>query len=100
VLSSLLFVGLNVADAYLTRVAIGTGFATEGNMSLVAQAFGSNMLAKALLSVLAVLVMNRIGNSWSLWLANLGMFGVVFWNAAVCFAMSMPGAAWRIVIPF
>jgi hypothetical protein len=95
----LLFVWLNMADGYLTKIAINAGFGTEGNLSLVAQVLGSNVLAKALLSVLAVLVMRRLNNNWCLWLANLCMFGVVMWNAAVCFAMSMASATSMVAMP-
>ena len=99
-LGDLLFVWLNVADGYLTKVAIGAGFGSEGNLSPVAQALGSNVLAKALLSVLAILLMRRLDKNWCLWLANLVMFGVVVWNAAVCFTGAMVSVTPRVAMPF
>ena len=99
-LGDLLFVWLNVADAYLTKVAIDAGFGIEGNLSSVAQALGSNVLAKALLSVLVILLMRWLNKNWCLWLANLIMFGVVVWNAAVCFAMAMVSVTPRVAMPF
>ena len=99
-LGDLLFVWLNVADAYLTRVAIGAGFGIEGNLSPVAQALGSNVLAKALLSVLAILLMRWLNKNWCLWLANLVMLGVVVWNAEVCFAMAMASVTPMVALPF
>lgn len=99
-LGELLFVCLNVADGYLTKVAIDAGFGIEGNLSPVTQAFGSNVLAKTLLSVLVILFLRWVDKNWCLWLANLSMFGVVVWNAAVCFAMAMISLTPRVVTAF
>ena len=90
---SLLFIGLNVVDACLTNAVVGEGFASEGNISPFAQAFGSNLLLKVLLSIFVVLVMHWVNKGWVFWLANLGMFAVVSWNAWLFFTMSMWGGA-------
>jgi hypothetical protein len=99
-ISELLFVDFNVADAYFTRVVVSAGFAAEGNLSPVAQTLGSSMLAKALLAAVAILIMRRFGGNWCLWLANIGMFGVVLWNGMVYAVMIIRASTPVMRLPF
>jgi nicotinamide riboside transporter PnuC len=99
-ISELLFVGLNVADACFTRVVVSAGLGTEGNLSLVAQTLGSNILAKALLAAVAILIMRRFGGNWCLWLANIGIFGVVLWNGMIYAVMIMCKSTSVMLLPF
>ena len=79
IVSGLLFIGLNVADAWLTRQALAMG-AFELNQ--VAVHFGDSMLIKGLLALGVVLALVRFGKPKLLWPLNLGMFAVVLWNSA------------------
>jgi|GEM_PF-1842615 len=79
IVSGSLFVGLNVADAWLTRRALCMG-ALELNP--IAVHFGDSLVIKGLLALVIVLTIVHFGKPKLLWPLNLGMFAVVLWNSA------------------
>jgi hypothetical protein len=81
ILFCLVFVGLNILDAWLTGLALGIGH-YELNPFLGTR-FGSNMLVKGLISagiVVALVLFKRDGLLKPL---NLGMSLICAWNCAV-----------------
>ena len=84
------FIGLNILDAYLTKMALATG-ASELNPLTVF--FGSDMIFKGLLATAIVIGLYFWGKEKLLPLLCLGMFGVCLWNLAVCFLLKVGGAA-------
>lgn len=78
---SIIFVLLNVADAYLTKLGLAMG-ATEGNAFIAVQALGGNILAKGLLSAFLAGCLYVGRKEKVLYLLNLLLFGLVFWNLA------------------
>lgn len=79
---SIIFVLLNVADAYLTKLGLAMG-ATEGNAFIAVQALGGNILAKGLLSAFLASCLYAGRKEKALYLVNLLLFGIVVWNLAV-----------------
>lgn len=82
-LTAIIFVGLNITDAFLTETALELG-AIEGNLSLLAVSFGANILIRALFAIVVVLFLYCRGRESILWGINFIIFGVVLWNLWVC----------------
>lgn len=80
--NSLVFIGLNVADAWLTKQLIAIG-SWEGNP--IVASYGDNMLIKGVLALAVVLILARFGRLKLLWVLNVAILAVVFWNAAWLF---------------
>lgn len=80
---ALLFIGLNIADAYLSKVGIELGGYEGLSWS---QAYSSNMLAKGLIALVMVIGLYWFHREKSLWWMNFIVFGAVAWNFAVLFA--------------
>jgi len=71
------FVSLNIVDAWLTNRLIAMG-GREGNPMVIA--YGDNMLVKAFLALSVMLLLVRFGKSKLVWVLNICMLAVVFWN--------------------
>ena len=86
ILLCLVFIGLNVLDAWLTGVALGAG-SYELNPFL-SMRFGSNMLIKGLISaaIVAALVLFKRGKL--LKPLNLGMLLICAWNGLAVLSWS------------
>ena len=82
-MKGLVFIGLNVADAYLTKAALLMG-AVELNPI---GALWGNMLIKGIVAAAIVVGLYVWGKQSTLWLLCLGMFGICCWNAAMCFPL-------------
>lgn len=76
--NGIVFVGLNVADAWLTREHLAIGN-YEGN-PLVA-GYGSVVWFKGLLALVLLIVLLGFGKGKLLWVLNAFMVAVVLWNA-------------------
>jgi hypothetical protein len=76
---AVLFVTLNVVDAYLTKMALTAG-AIEANPLMTT--IGSDMLTKGLMAILLAFVLYFFGKERTLWPVNFILFGVVLWNSA------------------
>jgi len=79
--SGIIFVGLNVCDAYLTKVALSMG-ALELNP--LTTTWGSDLIAKGLVAAGIVLILYFFNKEKLLWALNMLFLGVVLWNMAVC----------------
>lgn len=78
VLLAIAFVGLNLADAWLTQQLITVG---GGEANLLVRAYGSNMLViKGFLALAIALLLVRFGKSKLLFALNLCMVAVVLWT--------------------
>jgi len=80
-MAALLFLLLNLADAYLTKLALGMGMS---ELNPVAVGFGDSMVLKGLVAVLVIFLLYIYRRERFLWLLNLAFFGVVSWNFALC----------------
>jgi hypothetical protein len=80
-LAELLFIGFNILDAYLTRIAIGMG--CEDWLPWV-RTYGSSMLAKGLIATVVVILLHCFGRGKWLWWMNFVFFGACVWNFWVC----------------
>jgi len=80
-LSALSFVCLNIADAWLTQQLLA-----HGGVEAVwwSSSFNGNMLIKALLAFLVVIILVRLGREKVLRWLNIGMLFVVLSNG-LCF---------------
>jgi hypothetical protein len=76
---AVVFVALNIADAYLTRMSLTSG-AVEINPLMAG--IGSSMISKGLIGVAIAVVLYLFGKRSMLWLLNLALFGIVLWNSA------------------
>ena len=76
-INSFAFIGLNVADAWLTRQLISMGF-LEGNP--VVSAYGSNLVIKGLLALVIALLLVRFAKPRLFLILNCCMLVVVLWN--------------------
>jgi len=79
ILLCVVFVGLNILDAWLTGTALGAG-SHELNPFLGA-GFGSSMLVKALIALGVVVALVFLRRDRLLKLLNYGMVLVCAWNA-------------------
>jgi len=78
ILFAIVFVGLNILDAGLTRSALALG-SSELN-PIAATGFGSSMLLKGLISSAIVMALLLLKRGRLLKTLDLGMFLVVLWN--------------------
>jgi hypothetical protein len=81
ILVCVVFIGLNILDAGLTRLALG-----DGNYELnpfLGMKFGSDILVKGLISAGIVAVLVLFKRSRLLKLLNLGMLLICAWNGLV-----------------
>ena len=76
-LQGLLFIFLNVADAWLTKQLIANGGA-EANP--IVDGYGASLTIKALLAVIIVAILGVTGKVRYLRLLNIGMLLVVLWT--------------------
>ena len=76
-LQGLLFIFLNITDAWLTERLIVNGGA-EANP--IVESYGASLAIKALLSVLVVASLGVIGKTRYLRLLNIGMLLIVVWT--------------------
>ena len=76
-LQGLLFIFLNIADAWLTEQLIVNGGA-EANP--IVDGYGASLAVKALLAVFIVAVLGVTGKAKTLQLLNIGMLLVVLWT--------------------
>ncbi len=79
--SGIIFVGLNVCDAYLTKTALSMGAA---ELNPLATIWGSDLIAKVLVAIGIVLILYFFNKEKLLWPVNMLFLGVVLWNLAVC----------------
>lgn len=84
-----IFIGLNVADAYLTKIALTLG-AIELNPIGV---FWASMVIKGLVALAVVVGLYFWGKEKLLLPLCLAMFGICCWNLAVCFTLEVVGHA-------
>ena len=78
-LPAVLFVTLNVADAYMTKMSLAAG-AIELNPIMVG--IGSSLISKGLLGLVIALALFYFGKEKMLWVLNIALFGIVLWNSA------------------
>jgi hypothetical protein len=76
---AVVFVALNIADAYLTKISLMSG-AIELNPLMAG--VGSSMISKGLIGVAVAVALYFFGKENLLWLLNLALFGIVLWNSA------------------
>ena len=76
---AVVFVALNIADAYLTRMSVMAG-AVEINPLMTS--VGSSMISKGLIGVAVALALYYFGKEHMLWLLNIALFGILLWNSA------------------
>jgi len=76
-INGLVFVGLNLADAWVTQQLLAHG---GGEANVIASAYGSSMLIKGFLALAIVLVLVRLGKAKLLWVLNACMVAVVLWT--------------------
>ena len=74
-INGLIFVGLNLADAWVTKELIAHG---GGEANSLVSAYGSDMLIKGLLALVIVFILAGIGKARLLKLLNVCMVVVVF----------------------
>jgi hypothetical protein len=86
ILLCVVFVGLNILDAWLTRVALGLG-SQELNLFLGVR-FGSSMLVKGLIAAGIVLALVLFKRDRLLRLLNVGMVVICAWNALAVWSWS------------
>ena len=81
-MAGLIFIGLNIADAFLTSLAFYLG-AREVNPLPVL--FGGSMLLKGLIAATIVFILYYFRKEKVLWYLNFVMFGVGVWNLVTCY---------------
>jgi|GEM_PF-1261952 len=86
ILLCVVFIGLNILDAWLTGIAIGAG-SYELNPFL-GMRFGSNMLFKGLLSAAIVLALVLFRRGRLLRPLNVGMLLICTWNGFAIWSWS------------
>jgi len=74
-----LFVGLNLADAWLTKELIAAG---GGEANPIVSAYGSNILIKGFLALAIALLLVRFGKTRLVWLLTICMVVVVLWTGS------------------
>lgn len=77
----LLFLLLNLADAYLTGCALAMG---AGEFNPIAAGYGASMPLKGLLVVLVAFLLYMFRREGLLWFLNFALLGIVLWNLSVC----------------
>ncbi len=76
IISGLLFVALNIVDAWLTRQLLGLGW-QEINPLVIH--YGANIWIKGFLAIAIALALVAFGKTKLLWALNICMFAVVLW---------------------
>jgi hypothetical protein len=76
---AVLFVALNITDAYLTRLSLMSG-AIEINPLMTS--VGSSIISKGLIGIAVALALYFFGKERMLWLLNTVLFGILLWNSA------------------
>ena len=76
---AVVFITLNIADAYLTKISLMAG-AIEINPIMAG--IGSSMISKGLIGVAVALALYYFGKEHMLWLLNIALFGILLWNSA------------------
>lgn len=76
-LAVVLFVGLNLVDAWLTKELIAAG-GGEGNP--IVSAYGGNTLIKGFLSLAIALLLVGFGKARLVWMLTMCMVLVVLWT--------------------
>jgi hypothetical protein len=76
---AIVFVALNVADAYLTKMSLMSG-AIEVNPLMTG--IGSSMISKGLIGIAIAAALYLFSKETMLWLLNFALFGIVLWNLA------------------
>ena len=76
-INGLLFVGLNLADAWVTKQLLAHG---GGEANPLVSLYGSNALIKGFVALAVVLVLVRLGKAKLLWMINVCMVVVVLWT--------------------
>ncbi len=84
--SGIIFIGLNLGDAYLTKVALSMG-AAELNPLLTT--WGSSLIAKGLLAAGIVLLLYAFNKEKLLWVINMVLVGVILWNLGICMVIKV-----------
>ena len=79
-MAAVLFVGLNIFDALLTKTSLAMGAA---ELNPIAVSFGSSILFKALLAIAIIVPLYYFGRERLLWLVNFGLLGIVVWNLQI-----------------
>lgn len=77
---AIIFVLLNVTDAYLTKISLAAG-AIEINPLMTG--IGGSMLFKGLIAVALALTLYFFGKERILWLLNFAFLAIVLWNSAM-----------------
>jgi hypothetical protein len=77
---AVMFVALNLADAYLTKKSLSIGAMEFNPMMLYS---GSSLIIKGLLSAALVFVLYSFGREKVLFPLNFLLSGLILWNAAV-----------------
>ena len=75
--NGLVFIGLSIADGWLTGQLVAMG---GYEVNPVVTAYGSNMLVKGFLALAIALVLIRLGKAELLWVVNICMLAIVLWN--------------------
>ena len=75
-----MFITLNILDAYSTKMALAAG-AMELNPLMTS--IGSSMIAKGLIAIALVFILNYFEKERVLWPLNFALFGVVLWNLTI-----------------
>ncbi len=78
-MDKILFVGLNIVDAWLTKAALNLG-AIELNPIMAG--WGSNVIAKGIVAIIVILALYWFYKEKLLRPLNFVLFGVVLWNLA------------------
>ena len=76
------FVGLNIADAWLTKQLLAIGW---WEINPIVNTYGSNIIIKGLLALAIALALVRFGKTKLLWALNAFMSAVVLWHCAGLF---------------
>ena len=81
-----IFVTLNIMDAYLTKMGLMAG-AVEINPLMAA--VGSSVITKGLIAVALAFILYYFGKERALWPLNFILFGIVLWNSATCWIITL-----------
>jgi len=79
-MDKILFVGLNIADAWLTKATLSLG-AIELNP--ITAGWGGNVIAKGIVAIIVILALYWFYKEKLLRPLNFVFFGIVLWNLAV-----------------
>jgi len=81
-----IFIGLNLCDAYLTKIALSIGAA---ELNPLMTTWGSSLIVKGLVAAAIVLLLYAFQKEKFLWILNILLLGVVLWNLAMCAVIDM-----------